>query len=223
MSTNMHDLAADPAIAALTPAREHLRTITRALIIKTNQGYESAAQLLKTIKGNLATIEDARTRITKPLNDSLREVNAQAKLAAAPFLEDERTIKGAMIAYSDEQDRIRAEEQRRANEAADREQHRLREIAERAAAKGQEGKAERFEERAAQVVAPIAQAAAPAVRGIAIPKVWAFVIEDAALVPREYLIVDETKIRKVVAAMKGDTKIAGVRVFEQKRIAAGVA
>jgi hypothetical protein len=217
------NLSADPTVVALTPALDKLRAFAKNLVIRTTEGYEQAAALLKNIKGSLATIEDARTRITKPLNDALRETNAQAKLAAAPFLADELVIKRAMIAYSDAQDRLREEQQRRDNEAAAKEQRRLQEIADRAAAKGQEGKAEIFQERAQSVVAPVAQQAAPKVGGISIPKVWVFEITDEDLIPREYMVVDETRIRRVVTALKGDTKIPGVRVFEQKRIAAGVA
>ena len=69
----------------------------------------------------------------------------------------------------------------------------------------------------------MAQQAAPRVGGISIPKVWTFEITDEALIPREYLLIDESRIRRVVTALKKDTNIPGVRVFEQKRIAAGVA
>jgi phosphoenolpyruvate-protein kinase (PTS system EI component) len=217
------NFTSDPSVVALSPALERLRAMTKGLVIKTAEGYEAAATMLKSIKGSLATIEDARTRITQPINASLREVNAQAKAAAAPFLADEQTIKRAMIAYSDEQDRLQREEQRRQNEAAAKEQARLQEIADRAAAKGQDTKAEAFQERAQAVTAPIVQREQPKIAGIAIPKIWTFEITDEDLIPREYLIVDESRIRRVVTALKGDTKIPGVRVFEQKRISAGVA
>jgi hypothetical protein len=217
------NLTTDQSVAALAPEREQLMTRVTNLKIRDQEGYSEAAGWLKSIKGFLKAIEDARTRITKPINESLREVNAQAKDAAAPFLEGETKIKRAMIAWSDEQDRLQREEQRRQNEAAAKEQARLQEIADRAAAKGQTGKAEQFEERAQAVTAPIVQTQAPKVGGISIPKVWVFEITDEDLIPRDYLVVDETRIRRVVTALKGDTKIPGVRVFEQKRISAGVA
>lgn len=223
MSTNMHDLQADPSVIATASIAASLRKFAAGLVIRTEDAYRAAAERLKEIKGALAQIEDARTRITKPINDSLREVNAQARTAAEPFKADELTIKHAMLAFSDEQDRLREIEQRRANEIARKEQARLQEIADRAAAKGQENKAEQFQGRAAAVVAPVSQVAAPKVGGISIPKVWTFEITDASLIPREYLLVDETKIRKVVAALKGSTNIPGVRVTEVKRIAAGMA
>jgi hypothetical protein len=218
-----HSLTADPSIAALTPARDRLRAFAKNLIIRTAAGYEQAAELLKSIKASLATIEDARTRITKPLNDALRETNTQAKAAAAPFLADELAIKRAMITYSDEQDQIRQEEQRKANAKADADRKRLLEAADRNAVKGNEAKAEAFQDRAAAITAPIAQQAAPKVGGISIPKVWTFEITDESLIPREYLEINESKIRKVVTALKKDAVIPGVRVYEIKRVAAGVA
>jgi hypothetical protein len=214
---------ADPVLLALSPALDRLRGYAKSLVIKTGEAFEEAAGFLKSIKGSLATIEDWRIERTKPLNDTVRKLNADAKEASAPWLEMERILKGAMITYSDEQDRLRALEQRRANEAAEKERQRLQAIADKAAAKGQEGKAETFAERAASVVAPVAQQAAPKVASVTVPVVWVFEITDEALIPREYLSVDESKIRKVVTALKGGTNIAGVRAYAQKRIAAGVA
>jgi hypothetical protein len=223
MSANILELKSDPVITSLTPVVESLRSFASGLVIKSAENYEIAASRLKIIKGALAQIEDARTRITKPINESLRETNAQAKAAAAPFLADEYLIKQAMIKYSDEQDRLRDEQQRKDNEAARKEQERLNEIAARAAAKGQEKKAEQFQERAAQVVAPVAQQAAPKVSGISIPLVWDFEITDSKSVPLEYRDINESRIRKTVTNMQGNTNIPGVRVFQRKRISAGSA
>ena len=54
-------------------------------------------------------------------------------------------------------------------------------------------------------------------------EVCKFEVTDPALVPREYLIDDETKLRKVVGALKGDTIIPGVRVYSEKALANGAA
>jgi len=217
------DLSRDPAVIALAPVRNTVKMFATNLVIKSADGYTEAGERLKIIKKALSDIEEARTRITRPMNESLRETNAQAKAAAAPFLTDESTIKQAMLAYAREQDRLRIAEQRRLNKIADDERKRLQEIADRASAKGQEGKAEQFQERAAQVVAPIAEATAPKVAGISIPKVWTWELVDAALIPREFLTVNEVMIGKVVRALKGETRIPGVRVFEQDQIRAGKA
>lgn len=259
MLTNSPSLNDDHSVASLAPVMERLKDYSKALVIRTDAEYATAANQLKTIKGALAEIEDARTRITKPLNESLKETNAQAKSAAAPFQAQEQVIKAAMISWSNEQDRLREIEQRKANEAAEKERRRLQAIADEAARKAREQadekrrqaeqaaaagraeeaaklaaqasridakaeeKVEHFEMRAAQVVAPVAQQAAPKVGGISIPMVWVHEIVDAALIPREYLDVNETRIRKVVQAMQGNTNIPGVRVRQIKRVAAGVA
>jgi hypothetical protein len=257
MSTNTLEFTADPVIAGLTPVRASLQSFAAGLVIKNAVTYRTAAERLKVIKGALQQIEDARTRITKPINESLRETNAQAKDAAAPFLADEQVIKRAMIVYSDAQDRIREEEQRKANAIAEVERKRLQAIAdeatrkandeaaakrreaEAAAAAGRQAeadrlrasaarveeraadKAEQFESRAAQVVAPVSQAQAPKVAGIAVPLVWDYEVVDDSLIPRAYLDRSDVRIRKVVQAMQGNTNIPGIRVYQRKRIAAG--
>lgn len=255
------ELRSDAQIIALEPVLKSVRLFAAGLVIKTADAYQRAAGELKRIKGALAQIEDSRTRITVPLNNALRETNGQAKEAAAPFLADETVIKNAMIRYSDEQDRLRQEEQRKANERAETERRRLQALADAAAHKAhleaeekrrqaeQEAKAgreaeaaklreqaervesraadkvEKFEDRAAQVVAPIAQQAqaAPKVAGVSIPMVWDFEVTDEKSIPREYFDRSDVRIRKVVQAMQGNTNIPGVRVFQRKRVSAGVA
>lgn len=86
-----------------------------------------------------------------------------------------------------------------------------------------ETKAATLESQAQTVVAPIIRRDPPKVTGINYREAWKFEVTDVSLVPREYLMVDETKIRKIVQAMKGDTKIAGVRVYSEKQIASGAA
>lgn len=136
MSANMReDFKADPVIVALTPVLDNVRKFAAGLIIRSADAYERAAAQLKSIKGALAQIEDSRTRITKPLNAALKETNDQAKAAALPFQQDETVIKNAMVRYSNEQEELRKAEQRRANEAAERERNRLQDIADRAAVK----------------------------------------------------------------------------------------
>ncbi len=118
---------------------------------------------------------------------------------------------------ADEEARLR-EEARKKEEA---ERAKLLKRAETAEAKGKEDKADELRQQAAEVSVP-APALAPAQRavGIQVRKSWDFEITDAAAIPREYLIVNETAIRKVVGALKGETKIPGIRAFEKETVAA---
>lgn len=223
MSASQPDLAADADVVAIKPETNKLTDFARTVVIKTAVQYTAAAGFLKSIKGLLGKIEDARTRITKPLVAAQREVNTQAKDAAEPLQQAEKLIKSAMNKFTQEQERLRLEEQRKADERARKEQEKLQQQAAKASAAGRTERAVELEQRAAIVTAPAIQRATPAVAGIVNREVWKFEVTDPSLVPREYLVVDESKIRKVVGALRGDTSIAGVRVWPEKNIAAGAA
>lgn len=55
--------------------------------------------------------------------------------------------------------------------------------------------------------------------GVTTRSTWKYSVEDLTAVPREYLTLDEKKIKAVVKAMKGDTAIPGIRVFEDGTVA----
>lgn len=152
-----------------------------------------------------------------------REEQARADEAA-------RKERARLQAIADEtarKAREQAEAQRRAAEeaaAAGRaaEAQRLAAAAARTEEKAA-AKAGAFESRAAAVVAPVISREPPKVIGVQTREVWKFEVMDSDLVPRQFLSVDEAKIRKVVGALKGDTRIEGVRIWSEKAIAAGSA
>jgi hypothetical protein len=47
-------------------------------------------------------------------------------------------------------------------------------------------------------------------------KVWKFDVLDDELVPRDYLVVDESLIRKAMAA--GVREIPGVRIYQDEQV-----
>lgn len=217
------NLKTDADVVALQPEVGKLTTFANSLVIKTQEGYAVAGRYLTTVKGLLKKIEDARTRVTKPLLEAQRELNAQANEAKAPLLEAETLIKRSMSAYTDEQLRLQREEQRKRDEAARKEREKLAEQARRAEATGKPEKAAALEQRAEAVVAPVIYRAPPKVSGIVTREVWKYEIVDASALPREYTMPDDTRIGGVVRSMKGDTNITGVRVWSENQIAAGAA
>jgi len=58
-----------------------------------------------------------------------------------------------------------------------------------------------------------------AVQGASTRENWQFEIEDVAKVPREFMTPDMVKIGRMVKAMKGVTRIDGVRVFDAGTVA----
>ena len=126
------DLMGDPTVKALKPVLGK-----KTLLIKTVDDYECAAIVLKQAKTNMDVIETARVKITGPLNQALKAANEQARVAKAPYLEEEVIIKRAMIAYDDIQDELREAEQKKANAEAQAEQERLQAIADEATRKAE--------------------------------------------------------------------------------------
>lgn len=56
---------------------------------------------------------------------------------------------------------------------------------------------------------------APKTQGLSMRDNWCFEVEDPAAVPREYFIIDEVKLGKVIRTLKGQITIPGVRIFNK--------
>lgn len=69
----------------------------------------------------------------------------------------------------------------------------------------------------APVPTVVVKPAIPKVQGVTFRTIWEPVIDDEAQVPREYLMLDMVKIRRVVSALKDQTKIPGIRA-QSKRV-----
>jgi len=63
------------------------------------------------------------------------------------------------------------------------------------------------------VIAPLGK-----MRGVGESEIWKFEITDAAAIPREFLMPDEKKITGVVKAMRGETKIPGIRIYPEIKL-----
>lgn len=259
---NDQNFASMPAVQAVTAEVASLETFAATYAVTTAEQYQHGAEDLKRVKAAQKKLEETRTSLTKPINESLRRLNDFFRAPADRLTAIERTIKAALTRFADEQERIRREEQRKAEEAARKERERLeaqareaerkarekaaaeRRAAEEAAAAGRAEEAARLaakaaqieakaaekvdaiDQRAAAVVAPIIQREAPKVAGVATREVWRFEITDPTKINPAFTMPDEQKIRRQVAALKGDAAAIigpGVRVWCEKSIAAGAA
>lgn len=189
--------------------------------VATAEQYSLSADMLKRIKGHQKKLDDEEKTITKPLNDALKATRDLFRSPKADAEKAESLVKRALLAYADEQDRIRREEQRKADEQARKEREKLEEQARKAAASGKEEKADLYSQRAAAVVPAVIQRAPPVISGLSTRETWHFEVTNEMEVPRQYLSVDDKKIRAVVNALKKDANIPGVRVWSDKGLASG--
>lgn len=188
--------------------------------IQTAEELNNSAGILRDIKAAQKEVEAQRTAITGPLNASLRQVNAFFKQFSDRLGTAERNVKKAIGGYQAEQDRIRREEARKAQEKKKREEAKLRKQAEEAEAAGREERAQTLNERADAKTTEATVSEAPKVEGVSYVTVYDFEITDPSKIPDKYKIIDEKKIRQVVKALKEDAEIPGVRVIKSKSVRA---
>lgn len=170
----------------------------------------------RVIKMQLGAYSEEQARIAREEQRKADEKARQERIAAEQKAAEARRKAEEQAAEL----RRQAEAEAAAGRAAE-----AAKLAARAEAKVEKAdiRAAELEQQAATVVAPIISREPPKVAAIATREVWKFVIEDASKLPREYLVPDEARVRKVVSALKGDANIPGVRVYCEKQIAAGVA
>ncbi len=199
--------------------------------------YERAVDEIRLIKCKARELDDLRKSMTRPLDDAKKRIIDFFRPPMEALSSAENRVKGATVAYQQEEARRDREREERLREAQRKEAERLaklqREAEERARIAAEEGnaakaaadarKAEDFAAR--QAIAESAPVKlAPTVQKVAgarTVKNWKFAIEDAAAIPREYMIPDEVKIGKVVRATAGSLAIPGVRIYCEETLAVG--
>ena len=192
----------------------------RAISIVDQTGYEEAALALKHIKARSSALEDERTKITKPMDAAKKAVMDLFRKPQDFLVEAEKVIKGAMITYSNEQDRLRRAEQARLDEIARKEREKLEAQAAKAQSAGKVEKAEAIMEKAQVVAAPVVEPTVAKTAGISYRTVWEFEIVDETAIPREWLVPDQKAIGGAIRSTQGKISIPGVKAIARKTIAA---
>lgn len=130
-----------PDESQLTASAEKQLNLARAYKITTPALYAAAADDLKSIKSKLTELDTQRKSITKPLDEAKAAVMNLFRPAIDFLQQAESTIKGSMLAFDEEQERLRQEEERRLRAAQEEERQRIQQAAERAAREAREAEA----------------------------------------------------------------------------------
>lgn len=105
---------ADQALAVATEYR-----------VTNGDEYSAAGDELKRIKAAQKRLDETRKSLTSPIDAARKRIMDLFRGPAEKLDQAEKAIKGACITYQQEQERIRREEQRKAEEAARKERERL--------------------------------------------------------------------------------------------------
>ena len=124
-----------PEAVTLNKNAESFLITARSIVIDGPEMYQTAATELQQIKKKAKDFEAQRVDLVTPLNATVKKINDLFRGPLDFLARAEETIKGSMITYDKEQERILAEERRKAEERAAAERARLRAEAEAAEAK----------------------------------------------------------------------------------------
>jgi hypothetical protein len=220
-------MSAEPALRLVDNEVQEVTTLAlsvpdqaKQITIKTQEDYSRAGEMILTIKAIRKKITDTFKPIKQKMDAAKAEVLNQEKAADAPLKEAEAWLSPQIIAWNQEQERIRrAEEDRLREEARKREEDDRLAAAIQAEQSGQEDVAEEIMDEPVYVPPVVLPKSTPKVVGMSIRENWKFRITNEKLIPREYLKVDEVKIGGVVRALKANCAIPGVEVYNEGTIA----
>jgi len=210
-----------PTVGQATAAHADVQTIGANLLAQMERAVvnspESAATMtdaLKFVDTKLKAAEDARTALVGPLNAHVKFINGGFKTATEPMEKAKQVGRGKLASYLQEQERIRVEAEREARRAAEAEA--LRVAAEREK-EGDQAGADQALEAGVAVERAVVVAPAP-VRGTfggsaGLRKTWTYETVDLTKVPREYLMLDERKVKDAIAA--GVRTIDGLTILQK--------
>ncbi|NJN63556.1 MAG: hypothetical protein HC882_00885 [Acidobacteria bacterium] len=165
-------------------------TMLQDVNVVTTDDIEQAGAILEDVKDRYKVLKKRLDEITKPLNQALKSTRGLFAPALNGLAEAESILKTKIGAAKT------AIEQRRLDAA---------QAARRALAEGNAVIAASIEiERPPQDAA-----------GVQFRKVWTFEVVEPERVPRDFMSIDEQKIRAFVSMHKDGAQIPGVRIFQK--------
>ena len=207
------------------PERAKTTTITTAA------EYIAAGELLKTIKGLSAEIDETFDPIIKAAHTAHKEAITQKNKVAAPLLEAEAILKPRIAGYlREEETKRRNEELRLQKEAEDRAKEEQLANAVILDDIGETAMANRVLQEEIYVPPVVLPSAAPKVSGISMRETWSAQVVDlmtlvkavaAGIAPIQCLQANTVFLGQQARSMKSALSYPGVRAVPDSNISAG--
>ena len=194
----------DPRVIQLYQESVRLLEYAESRIIQSPEDIKTATDDLALISNLKKAIEERRKEYIGPINSYIQGINDVFKKFGVPLAEADTITRGKILAYRSEQERIRQEEERINRlrvEAAQAEMRLKGELTEPVN------------------LVPVAQEAPSVYRTeagtLGTAKTWHFEVVDFAVLPDQYKIPNDVKIRKAVIA---GVSIPGVRAWQEESL-----
>jgi hypothetical protein len=181
-----------------------------SLDIKDDSSLSMASDALGWIAKTKKALEEKRKFFVQPLNDQVKKINDMFKGYSEPLEKADSILRGKVMGYRQEQERIRREEEERLRKLAEKEQKRLEKLAEK-------------NNTVAPPPIPIPvmpqqpKTVESNLASVSAKVVWEFEIVDENKIPREFMIPNEKAIRAAVKA--GVRSINGVKIYQTEQLA----
>lgn len=216
--------AAGDELKRVKTAQKRLDDVRRSITRPIDAAKKAVMDLFREPEAKLAAAETGLKAAMVSYANEQERIRQEEQRRLEDIARREREKLAAQAAEAERKAREKAEAERQAAEAAaaaGRHEEAAKLAAKAAAIEERAAsKADALQLRAATVVAPVVQSEAPKVAGTSTREDWRFEITDPSAVPREYLLVDEAKLGRIVRALKADATIPGVRVYSVRVLAA---
>lgn len=244
MAITESDHMTPPEVTTLRRQADGFMADVQAMTISDNDAYVRAGELVRGIVGYMKRVGEVLDPICAAAHHAHKVAVQQRDDLLKPAQHAREVLGKRMAQWDEAQARFRREAEqaaqrererleREAAEQAAAEQRRIqrdaetRRLEEAAAleAKGDKVGAEQLIDAPISVPkvtpAPVfiprpMPEAAPKLEGVSYSVVWDFEITDPALIPREYLLVNDKAIRQVCKALKEKTNIPGIKAVSRR-------
>ncbi len=184
------------------------------LDITTNEQFQETGAFVQGIKSKQKEVKDHYEQKRVQTYEKYKAVTTEISSYIDSLVKAERIVKKKLGVYREEQARKHREEsQRLLAEARKKEEERL-------LAEAEETGDDSILDDELIIPQPVVETEVPAMKGVSFTTVWKFEVVNVSELPREYLMPDERYIRDVVKALKGNTKIPGIRVYSDQQVGA---
>ncbi len=180
---------------------------------------DTANDDLNKINFAIKKLEEKRTSITQPINQSLRDINDIFKSVSKPLSDASDTLSGKVMSWrSAERQRIDTENKRLQDEVDARnrkiEDEQIRKLNIQKSHERRGHKTTQLPEatyETAPQLADLEQSDSTRVR-----KDWSWEMVDPNKIPRKYRSIDTVAISKAVRTLKESCSIPGIRVYQKE-------
>lgn len=186
--------------------------------IANHEEYTHCGELWEMGRSMMKEIDNGYDDIISSLHKVHKDAIAKKAAYYTPVYIATKRIKGLMGVYDAEQEQIRKNEEKRLQEIARKaEEARVLQEAIQAEAAGDISEADAIISTPVYVPPVVIPKTVPKLAGGPVFRtIWKYRILNIAAIPRGYLIPDEVKIGQVVRALKRETSIPGIEVYEER-------